>query len=243
MPLGAPDYVSKPTAGDMLGSSELLPASGGLTRRRCRMKISCVAVVAISILLCACSQERQFSEEVLLSDGRIIYAESEEVVGPNEFLIPGEGQTRQITIAFKLPSQTVIWPGSPSNDKPGSVFPITFDVLDSTPVVVLSVYYNCQGFNKASDVLVPYAFNGRSWHQIDLDGIPLTWRRNLVQHSDRKHFRPGRVYTIEDKNLRIAADPADHSQRITLEHEVDSYRRIEKGLEKRCAQLGVQADR
>jgi hypothetical protein len=187
---------------------------------------------------------RHYGEQIRLSDGRIIYADREEQVGPNEFLQPGLGNTSQITIKFKLPDQEVIWTGIPpdSTNKHRDIVPITFDVLNSTPVAVVSIYYNCQNFSKPSDVMAAYAYDGHAWKRISFELIPLTWRTNLMKGADKRNFHSGYTYSIEDKKLYMQADPDDYSKPTTLAHEVERYRGLEKylrGMNSSCAQSGA----
>ncbi len=190
-----------------------------------------VSILIFSLLLTSCDVKRDYGQQVLLSDGRIIHAKYETVVGPNEFLLPGQGPTKQLEVTFSSPAGDVVWPGTvpESGRRTGSLFPDAFHLLGDTPVVVMTVVDGqCPHFGNPENSLVAYAYEQNKWKRISSDHIPLSWRLNLMGMMNNRFLQAGHTYTIEEirGSSLVSIDPQDYSKNNTLEQKIERLRKM-----------------
>jgi len=197
------------------------------------MKIRLFFALLASIVVAGCSENMQYGEHVLMSDGSYVTAKFEVVVGPDEFLQPGYGATHSLKITFKLPDRDVIWPGTTpeSGLKFGHIFPAAFQMLGSLPVVVIApiAKEQCSLYGNPPDSIVAYAYEGSGWHRIPSDQISLKWRLNMMGNMNYRFLMHGHTYSQEEmrQSVLVPVDPRDYSKSATLEQEVKRFRKMD----------------
>jgi hypothetical protein len=173
--------------------------------------------------------KRSYEEQVLLTDGTVVYARKDLVIQPNEFLMPGQGPVKKVRITFDLPDKNIVWNGTfpDSGKSSGRVFPITFDMLGSTPVVVVQVWNAaCVRYGNPPEGLVAFAYKRDRWRRIPFNVIPSNWRVNLIGDISSRVINGGHTYTLDDKEMLLQKDETDYSKTRTIRQTIEWTRKV-----------------
>lgn len=169
-----------------------------------------------TIATTACSDERQWKEEVLLPDGKTIVIDCGVTFGPRRYE-PGQSKTGAIKywLSFTNPAngQLVKW------ENPGKLKPMILAVSGGVPYVV-AVPISSYGYIEAGCPNPAYLFfkYGNGWESISFKDFPQDIRkRNLLLV-----YTPESLTLVERGFISSGKVAAAHPGASRLTHEIDA---------------------
>jgi len=129
----------------------------------------------------------EWREQVALRTGEAIVVERSLTFGPDEWFRPGRGILRKQSASFRWQGRSVSW--STEEAAFFSVLPITLDIVDGAPVIVLPIrgWRACQAYDYPLESLAAFRERDGKWTPVGLKTLPPDLRVNLLQNYS---FRP-----------------------------------------------------
>ena len=198
---------------------------------RCRLlaRIFCVAVVSIHAAACA-SNDIRWTEEVKLSDGRVIEIQRRVELTESGFPVQERGFRKSVEICY--PPMNLRWKSS------GAYVPDIFDIVDGKAYMHVPIggCYECGLLGDPEPNAVVFVWEGGGWKRVAHDEFPERSGWNLLMSfvSAPAHQKndPHGLITLQDKEKRMGS--------TLLEQKRYGWRRINEmhGWRSACTKCG-----
>lgn len=120
---------------------------------------------------------KTWKEEVALANGSIVWLQREVAIGPDEFFRPGRGSILRSKMSGDIPGIGEVDFKWDSNE-----VPITLDVIDGIPWVVLPIAGPalCEKYGYPKESVVAFYLKGKDWVATPFEKAPNELRYNLL---------------------------------------------------------------
>ena len=180
----------------------------------------CVAVLSISFAVRA-GDDIRWTEEVKLSDGRVVQIQRHVELTDSGFPLQRRGFTKYYEICY--PPMDIHWKSK------GGYQPDIFDIVDGKAYmhVPISDCFSCEHHGYPSTNALYFVWDNGTWKQIAHEDFPKGSEWNLLMQTNQgsKETDPQGLITIEDKTMGKQADSSllREQQRLGWKRVSDSH--------------------